>query len=69
MEPSQLLNGLNPDSLVTPRMLGELTALHERLARRSSINDNWTEQDQHHFELVHAIVHRWSDVASAVVDQ
>jgi len=58
MELSQLLNGLKPDSLVTPQVLGELAAWHEKLVQRSCANDNWTEQDQSDFELVHAVVRR-----------
>ena len=64
MRLSQLLNGLNPYSQVTPRMLAELTAWHEKLIRRSRTNDNWTERTQKEFELVHAIVRRNAEAIS-----
>jgi hypothetical protein len=58
MELSQLLNGLRPDSSVTPQVLRELTAWHEKLVRRSSTSDNWNEQTQKEFELVQSIIRR-----------
>ena len=58
MDLSQLLNGLRPDSSVTPQMLKELTARYEKLVQRSSTNDNWTEETQKEFQLVQAILRR-----------
>ena len=58
MESWQLLNGLKPGSQVAPGMLAELVKLHEKLVARSILNQNWTEQTQEEFELVHAILRR-----------
>ena len=68
MDLSRLLNGLRPDSSVTPQMLKELTAWHEKLVQRSSTNDNWTEETQKEFQLVQAILRRNEGHAEDAVD-
>jgi len=58
MESSQLLNGLTQDSRVSPAMLNQLVECHKKLVARSVSNQDWTEQTQLDFELLHTVIRR-----------